>query len=225
MNYNLLIKHKLAGFYMFSELQTEQIEKLANGAKLLKHHRGEMLFNRGDQAQGFYILLEGQIKLGVTSPQGDEKILGLVQPGQSFGEAVLFLERSFPVSAHATIDSEVLLVNKDAIFEILDNDTTVARRMLAGISACNRQLVNDIESISLQNSAQRLIGYLLQISAESPEPDRIQLPANKVTIASMLNITPETFSRVILKLQNAGLIEVSGRQITIANHNGLLNYK
>ena len=48
MNYNLLIKHKLAGFYMFSELQTEQIEKLANGAKLLKHHRGEMLFNRGD---------------------------------------------------------------------------------------------------------------------------------------------------------------------------------
>lgn len=225
MNYNLLIKHKLAGFYMFSELQTEQIEKLANGAKLLKHHRGEMLFNRGDQAQGFYILLEGQIKLGVTSPQGDEKILGLVQPGQSFGEAVLFLERSFPVSAHATIDSEVLLVNKDAVFEILDNDTTVARRMLAGISARNRQLVNDIESISLQNSAQRLIGYLLQISAESPEPDHIQLPANKVTIASMLNITPETFSRVILKLQNAGLIEVSGRHITIANHNGLLNYK
>lgn len=225
MNYNLLIKHKLAGFYMFSELQTEQIEKLANGAKLFKHHRGEMLFNRGDQAQGFYILLEGQIKLGVTSPQGDEKILGLVQPGQSFGEAVLFLERSFPVSAHATVDSEVLLVNKDAIFEILDNDTTVARRMLAGISARNRQLVNDIESISLQNSAQRLIGYLLQISAESPEPDHIQLPANKVTIASMLNITPETFSRVILKLQNAGLIEVSGRHITIANHNGLLNYK
>lgn len=225
MNYNLMIKHKLAGFYMFSELQTEQIEKLANGAKLLKHHRGEMLFNRGDQAQGFYILLEGQIKLGVTSPQGDEKILGLVQPGQSFGEAVLFLERSFPVSAHATIDSEVLLVNKDAVFEILDNDTTVARRMLAGISARNRQLVNDIESISLQNSAQRLIGYLLQISAESPEPDHIQLPANKVTIASMLNITPETFSRVILKLQNAGLIEVSGRHITIANHNGLLNYK
>ena len=135
------------------------------------------------------------------------------------------MERSFPVSAHATIDSEVLLVNKDAIFEILDNDTTVARRMLAGISACNRQLVNDIESISLQNSAQRLIGYLLQISAESPEPDHIQLPANKVTIASMLNITPETFSRVILKLQNAGLIEVSGRHITIANHNGLLNYK
>ena len=155
MTYKLLIKNKLSEFYMFSELQPEQIEKLANDTKLLKHHRGEFLFNRGDQAQGFYILLEGQIKLGVISPQGGEKILGLVQPGQSFGEAVLFLERSFPVSAHATIDSEVLLVDKDAIFEILDNDTTVARRMLAGISSRNRQHMNDIESISLQTRAQR----------------------------------------------------------------------
>lgn len=75
-----------------------------------------MLFNRGDQAQGYYLLLEGQIKLGVTSPQGDEKILGMFQPGQSFGEAVLFLERSFPVSAHATIDSEVLRVNQRCDF-------------------------------------------------------------------------------------------------------------
>lgn len=225
MTYTLLIKHKLSAFYMFSELQPEQIDQLANGTKLLKPHRGEMLFNRGDQAQGFYILLQGQIKLGVISPQGDEKIIGLIQPGQSFGEAVLFLERSFPVSAHATIDSEVLLVNKEAIFEILDNDTTVVRRMLAGISARNRQLVNDIESISLQNSAQRLIGYLLQISAESQQPNIIQLPANKLTIASMLNITPETFSRVMLKLQNAGLIEANGRQITITNLEGLLNYK
>lgn len=220
-----IIAHRLSEFYMFSELQPAQIDQLVAGTRLLDAPRGTTLFNRGDRAHGFYLLLEGQVKLGVISPQGDEKVIGLIQPGQSFGEAVLFLERSFPIYAQATLDSKVLLIVRDAIFDILDNDVTVVRRMLAGISARNRQLVNDIESISLQNSTQRLIGYLLQISADSPNPARVQLPANKLTIASMLNITPETFSRVMLRLNNAGLIEVNGKEVVITNVEGLRNFE
>ena len=219
------IARRLSEFYMFSELQPIQIEQLVSGTRVLDVPRGGTLFNRGDRAHGFYLLLDGQIKLGVISPQGDEKVIGLIQPGHSFGEAVLFLERSFPIYAQATLDSKVLLITRDAIFDILDNDVTVVRRMLAGISARNRQLVNDIESISLQNSTQRLIGYLLQISTDSPNPERVQLPANKLTIASMLNITPETFSRVMLRLHNAGLIEVNGKEIMITNVTGLRNFE
>ena len=219
------ITQRLSEFYMFSELQLAQIEQLANGTRLLDISRGSTLFNRGDRAHGFYLLLEGQVKLGVISPQGDEKVIGLIQPGQSFGEAVLFLERSFPIYAQAIVDSQVLLITRDAIFDILDNDVTVVRRMLAGISARNRQLVNDIESISLQNSTQRLIGYLLQMSADSPNPGRLLLPASKLTIASMLNITPETLSRVMLRLNSAGLIEVNGKEIVITNVDGLRNFE
>lgn len=219
------IAQRLSAFYMFSELQPSQIEPLANGTRVVDVPRGGPLFNRGDRAHGFYLLLEGQVKLGVISPQGDEKVIGLIQPGESFGEAVLFLERTFPIYAQATLDSKVLLITRDAIFDILNNDVTVVRRMLAGISARNRQLVNDIESISLQNSTQRLIGYLLQISADSPNPERVQLPANKLTIASMLNLTPETLSRVMLRLNNAGLIEVNGKEIVITNVAGLRNFE
>lgn len=215
----------LSEFYMFSELQSDQITQLTNGTKILELSRGVTLFNRGDRAHGFYILIEGQVKLGVISPQGDEKVIGLIQPGQSFGEAVLFLERSFPIYAQTTAESKVLLITRDAIFDILDNDVTVVRRMLAGLSARNRQLINDIESLSLQNSTQRLIGYLLQISAESPNPSRIQLPANKLTIASILNITPETFSRVMLRLTSAGLIDVNGKEIVITNLTGLRDFE
>lgn len=219
------IASQLSEFYLFSELQPGQVEQLVTGTRLLDIPRGNMLFNRGDRAHGFYLLLNGQIKLGVISPQGDEKVIGLIQPGQSFGEAVLFLERSFPIHAQATLDSKVLLITRDAVFDILDNDVTVVRRMLAGISARNRQLVNDIESISLQNSTQRLIGYLLQISTDSPNPAHVQLPASKHTIASMLNIAPETFSRVMLKLNNAGLLEMNGKEIIIVDVDGLRNFE
>lgn len=219
-----IISRQLSKFYMFSELQKNQIEYLVSGTRLIDISRGNNLFNRGDRAHGFYILLEGQIKLGVVSPQGDEKIIGLIQPGESFGEAVLFLERAFPIYAQATLDSTVLLITKDAIFNILDNDATVVRRMLAGISARNRQLVNDIESISLQNSTQRLIGYLLQISSDSPNSERVKLPTNKLTISSMLNITPETFSRVMHRLKEAGLIQIDGKELIITNLTELRNF-
>lgn len=219
-----LIAKQLSKFYMFSELQENQIEYLAKGTKLIDIERGGNLFNRGDRAHGFYILLEGQIKLGVVSPQGDEKIIGLVKPGESFGEAVLFLERAFPIYAQATLDSKVLLITRDAIFNILDNDITVVRRMLAGIAARNRQLVNDIESISLQNSTQRLIGYLLQISSDSPNSERVKLPTNKLTISSMLNITPETFSRVMHRLKEAGLIQTDRKELVITNLTELRNF-
>lgn len=219
-----IIANKLAEFYLFTELQTAQIEHLAAGTKLLEVPRGTMLFNRGDRAHGFYLLLDGQVKLGVISPQGDEKIIGLIEAGQSFGEAVLFLERSFPIYGQVTVDAKVLLISRDTIFNILDNDVMVVRRMLAALSARNHQLITNIESISLQNSTQRLIGYLLQMSSESDNPAQIRLPANKLTIASMLNITPETLSRVMMRLDAAGLIEVHGKEISIINVEGLRNF-
>jgi CRP-like cAMP-binding protein len=220
-----LISQWLSEFYLFSELQPEQIEQLASGTRLLDVSRGMLLFNRGDKAHGFYLLLEGQVKLGVISPQGDEKVIGLIEPGQSFGEAILFLERAFPIYGQVITDAKVLLISKEAIFNILDNDVLVVRRMLAALSARNHQLINDIESLSLRNSMQRLIGYMLQMIAESSDPARIKFPANKLTIASLLNLTPETLSRVMLRLQNAGLIEVSGKEISILSVDGLRNFE
>lgn len=218
------ISNKLSEFYMFAELQQAQIDQLASNTALLEVKKGEVLFHRGDKAHGFYILLSGQIKLSVTSPQGDEKVIGLIQPGQSFGEAILFMERMFPVSANVMMDSSVLLVSRDGIFELLESDMKVVRCMLAALSARNRQLINDIESISLQNSTQKLIGYLLQIAADAGDAESIQLPTSKLTIASLLNITPETFSRVMQRLQNDGLIAVNGKQIVIADLHRLRTY-
>lgn len=218
------IASKLVEFYMFSELQKEQIDQLVNNTHLIEAKKGDILFNRGDKAHGFYVLLSGQIKLSVISPHGDEKVIGLIQPGQSFGEAVLFMERAFPVNASVIADADILLVGREGIFELLENDMAVVRSMLAAISARNRQLVNDIETISLQNSAQRLIGYLLQIGTESGNSERVILPASKHTIASMLNITPETFSRVMQKLQLAGLIDVNGKEVIIVDLDGLRRY-
>ena len=223
MNKNL-ISQTLSNFFMFKELGSEQIETIALHSQLIEFPKGTSVFNRGDAAVGLYILLDGQLKLGVTSPQGTEKIISIVTPGESFGEAILFLERQFPVYAQATLDSGVLLVPKSLIFSMLDNDPLFSRKMLAGLSVRMHQLVQDIEMLSLQSCTQRFIGYLLQISADAPDASNITLPASKSTIASLLNLTPETLSRTLAKLQQLGLIEVNGKDVMITDVKKLHSY-
>jgi len=212
----ITVANQLLSFSMFCELDSEQLTQVAEKSQYHFAQRGKILFNRGDPAHGMFLLVEGQVKLAVSSPQGTEKIIGIIGKNESFGEAIIFLDRPFfPITAQTTTDSELLMIPKHVIFDLLEHDNTVARKMLAGLSVRNHQLVHDIESLALLTSSQRLIGYLLQISDASGNPNSITLPTSKTNIASLLNLTPETLSRTMLKLQQSGLIEVHGKEISI----------
>jgi CRP-like cAMP-binding protein len=177
-----------------------------------------MLFQKGDPPRGFFVVVTGQIKLALPSAQGNEKVVEIIGPQQSFGEAVMFMDRPFPVFAEALLDSQLLHIGKDVVFDLIETDPSFSRRMLAGLSMRLHSLIADVESYTLRSSAQRLIGYLLQ---HSPNEDdaanriEIKLPTSKHIIASRLNLTPETFSRILHELAASGLIEVHGRTITI----------
>ncbi|CAG0967549.1 Transcriptional activator protein Anr [Methylophilaceae bacterium] len=215
----------LPRFHLFSELNEDQLAFVAKETQAFSAARGDILFNRGDTAHGLFMLVSGQVKLAVNSSQGTEKVIGIISPRESFGEAIIFLDQAFfPIYAQATMDSHLLLVPKQVIFSLLERDTTVSRKMLAGLSMRNRQLVQDIESVALLTCTQRLIGYLLQISSGATGSSHVTLPASKTTIASLLNLTPETLSRTMLKLQQQGLIEVHGKEITITDIAGLREY-
>lgn len=148
----------------------------------------------------------------------------MVRAGESFGEAVMFLNRPFPIMAQTLEDSLPLYVEAAAIDNLLAQDPKFARRLLAGLSVRLHALVRDVESYSTQNAAQRVIGYLLQsVSTEHGESEgdiathatTVSLPVNKNLIASRLNLTPETLSRVLHHFVADGLIEVNGREIVI----------
>lgn len=219
-----VISQALKNSSLFKELGHDQIERIALQSRVIDFSRGQSVFNRGDRAIGLYILLEGQLKLGLTSPQGAEKIISIISPGESFGEAVLYLERQFPIYAEAIQDSKILLVPKNLIFSMLYSDPHYALKMLAGLSIRMHQLIQNIEMLSLQSSTQRFIAYMLQISATAKDATKIKLPANKLTIASLLNLTPETLSRILTKLKQLELIEVEGGSLTIADIKKLRNY-
>jgi CRP/FNR family transcriptional regulator, dissimilatory nitrate respiration regulator len=207
----------LTNIPLFREMSDEEIQRITLGTRAIQLARGEVLFQRGDPSTGFYVMIHGQIKLAMSSPQGIEKVVELLGPGQTFGEAVMFLDKPFPVYAQALTDSLALHIQKNVIFEGIDSDPTFSRNMLAGLSVRLHRLIKSVESFSLRSSAQRVIGYLLQDLEETKEGQdvKICLLANKNVIASNLNITPETFSRILHNLSDNGLIEVKGKDVRI----------
>ncbi len=216
----------IANLPLFKELSVEQRARIAERTRPLRVGRGETLFRRGDPAAGIYIVAFGQVKLSFVSPTGVEKVIEILNQGQSFGEAVMFLDVPHVVTAQVLADSLLLLVPKEAVFEGIERDPGFARRLLAGLSRRLHQLVADVESYSTRSGTERLIGFMLHDCGLEPPRDScaadlpvgpvdIELPVAKGIIASRLNLTQEHLSRILHDLTALGLIEVHGRRIRI----------
>ena len=208
---------------MFRDLSPEELDRVAAGTREVRAERGQILFQRGDPCVGFHIVVFGQVKLTVGTPAGAEKVVDIIGPGASFGEALMFMERPYVVSATTLADSLLLHVGKDALFDEIARDPRLARRMLAGLSMRLHMLVKDVEALTLHSATQRVIGYLARLQDEGGGA-RITLPAQKSLVASRLNLTPEYFSRILHELEDEDIIRIEGRDIEILDARRLAEY-
>jgi CRP-like cAMP-binding protein len=210
----------LANLPLFRELAPEQLDRMAVHTRQVRAGRGEILFHRGDEVHGFHVIVYGQVKLAFISAGGDEKVVEILGPGSSFGEAVMFMRRPHVVSAQALADTLLLFVERDAVFAELRHDAGFAARMIAGLSRQLHQLMGDLEAYSMRSGTERVIGFLLDRCADGL-PDEgeadVTLPTTKGVIASRLSLTQEHFSRILHELSSSGLIQVRGRTVRLVD--------
>ncbi len=213
---------------LFSDLSRPELERLAQGCQLRRYARGDIVFRVGEPCNEFHVTVTGQVKLYAVSPAGQEKVIELIGPGQSFAEALMFTGQPYIINAQSLTDSLLLSVGKPAVAAEIERDARFAMRMLAGISRRLHGLVHDVQSYALNSGLQRVIGYLLRDqSAEDRsrgEARTVSLPVSKSVIASRLSLTPEYFSRVLHELEAAGLIEIDKRDIRILDLQRLADY-
>lgn len=209
---------ELRGIYLFSVLSDEQMEAILPGVRVAALGEGERLFDHRQPAHHFFFLRSGQIKLFRTSADGGEKVIEIVRPGETFAEAVMFMEeaKGYPVSAEAIVPSELISFEQRRMLNLLEGSTATCFRLMAAMSRRLRQQVEEIDRLTLHNAAFRLITFLLQQIPpgviESPE---LHLTTPKHIIASRLAIQPETFSRILARLQKEGRLEVYGQNIVL----------
>ncbi len=207
-----------------SSLTEAQLDEVRSAARVVRIEAGEPLFDMGERCTHFYFLRRGQIKLFRAAPDGGEKVLSVVSPGQTFGEAIMFLGENagYPVSAQAIEASELIGFKCDAIREFLRDSTDTCFQVMGSMSQRLHQLVLQIDELTLHNATYRLVGYLLkQLPEEALQSSDVQLMTPKLVVASRLSIKPETFSRILNRLRAIGLIDVDGSHIVLRDIEGL----
>jgi len=210
---------------LFRGLSDIELAQISAGCREFRVKKNEVLFHKGDMPEGMHVVVMGQMKLALPSSQGVEKIVHMCGPGATFGEAVVFLDKPYPVNAQAMTESLVLLVSKRVLLEAMDANNMLSRKMLASLSSRLHELLEDMESCTLRTSMQRVVCYLIQAApADETATFELVLKSSKQNIASQLNLAPETFSRVLGHLSDKGLIRVKGRTITVVDRQQLQNF-
>ncbi len=210
--------------HLFAQVDDAQLETLANVMQEVKLGPGEMLFTHGQAADRFFFVRSGRVKLFRLSPEGQEKIIEVVDPGQTFAEAVMFMgtQGHYPVNAQSMNDAQLYAFDQTQFLKILSESPETCLGMLSAMSRRLHMLINQIDSLALQNATYRLAMYLLEHAPQSlAEATEIELTTPKGMIASQLGIQPETFSRILAKFRRLSLIEVNGNHIALRDLRGL----
>ena len=209
---------------LFAALDENQMATIAAATRLVKLAENDSLFQHGQVAEDFFLVLQGQIKLFRLSEGGDEKVIEIITPGRLFAEAVMFMDRQvYPVNAEAVQATELLAISSRVFTRLLRESVDTCFRVMGVMSQRLHRHLNEIDSLTLHNATYRLVSYLLNEAAHSNrDQPSLQLNTPKHVVASRLSIQPETLSRILSRLSKQSLIEVRGSHIEVLDYDGLL---
>lgn len=210
MNFRQMVKNSP----LFAGLSEQNLDALMDVARIREHSRGELLFSEGEEAEGFFIVLDGKVKVYKLSPEGKERILHIIHPGGTFAEAAIFGEGLYPAYAEPLQVSKLLFLPKESFLDLLKNNGQMAVNMIAGLSMFLRQFANQIEDLTFKDVPSRLARYLMDLSHNGSKKN-VVLPISKTQLASNLGTVSETLSRTLRKLSDDDLIKVSGKTFEI----------
>ena len=213
------------GHHLFAGLSPPQLQRVLAASHVDAYEPGQYLFDRGQAAQHFYIVIEGQVNLVLHSKAGEEKIVDILGPGNSFAEAVLFMEGPvYPVSAVAAARSQVARFLNREYLTILRESPETCLRMLGHLSQRLHMRLREIEYLTLESATHRLVRMIEgRLPAEGEGPFEINLPESRQELASRLSMKPETLSRLLRNLSDAGAIVVNGRLLQVPDRKRLLS--
>jgi len=209
---------------LFRSLDAVELGRLAKGTYEYRICKNEALFQKGDIPKGMHLVIAGQIKLFLPAANGAEMIVHLAGAGDTFGEEAVLPQKPCPVAAEANRDTLLMVIDKQALILAMQHNCDFSNALMERMCERMCSLIENMETCVQLNSAQRVVQYLTQHAPIEADSFDLELDSNKQTIASQLNLAPETFSRVLNRLSKDGYIHVKGRNIRLQNLSLLRNY-
>ena len=213
------IEHSIRNNMLLKHGSPQFLDKLCENSHTFQAPKNHMFFLREQQAEHFYIVLHGWVKLFRESIDGNQAIIDVLTSGHIFGESALFENMIFPYSAEAVESMQLIRLPLLSLKNEIETNPKMSLAMLKTMSKHKSQKNMELEHRTLQNAPQRIGCFLLTLlpKPESKEAQDIQLPYDKTLVSSRLGMQPETFSRALSKLKKEVNLEVKGGTITVTN--------
>jgi CRP/FNR family transcriptional regulator, cyclic AMP receptor protein len=198
------------------------LAKLGMGKSILEFKKGQNLFVQGDRADTVFFLHKGRIKLTVLSDQGKEAVIGILGPGQFFGEACINGHKLRIATTTAMENCVVTAITKITMIAALRDEPQFSKMFMTYLLTRNSRIEEDLID-QLFNSSERRLARLLLLLANfgkdgSPQP--ISPSISQETLAEMIGTTRSRVNHFMNKFRKLGLIDYNG---SIEVHNSLLN--
>ncbi|MBI5241236.1 MAG: Crp/Fnr family transcriptional regulator [Elusimicrobia bacterium] len=199
---------------LFCALKPGILELVALRGQVRGYEAGESVFEAGEPADRFFLVIHGRVKVFRLSPKGGEQVLHTYGPGTTFGEAAMWAGGRFPAYSQALAPTALFSLSRQALRAAFAGNPDLAIGMMAGLSQKLRGFVQLVEDLSLKEVPARLASALLA-EARKAGSERFRLSRTKAELAAHLGTIPETLSRGLRKLQDAGVIAVRGPEISV----------
>lgn len=198
------------------------LAKVGAGKSISELGKGEIVFAQGDAADAVFYIQKGRIKLAVVSEEGKEAIVGILEPGQFFGEGCLTGRQLRVATTTALETSVVTRISKDAMTKMLEAEPKFARLFMTHLISRNSRIEEDLVDQLFNPSEKRLARLLLLLANFGKEASQqpIDIDINQETLAEMIGSTRSRVSFFMNKFRKLGFISYNG---TIKVHASLLN--
>ena len=201
----------------FHDLSRAEVGEIASFSRARQVRRGAALCRQNERLTGVIAVGYGILKLALRRPDGEEKVVRFLGPGETFGECSVLLDRPCPVDVVALEDSMIAEIPAAPLHRLIELDSRFAGNIVRSMAEKFLDLLGELES-SVQHSAlQRLAAYLASLAVPNGRAGTwiARLPASKTAVSARLGITKETMSRSLRELASRGLIAVAQRDIEV----------
>jgi CRP-like cAMP-binding protein len=180
---------------------------------------GELLYARGDAAEGLYGLVRGRMRLSVPTPNGREMLFVFFEPGSWFGEVSMFDGEPRPQDARAVGDSEILLLPRIRFLALLDEHPELYRGFTRLLCRKLRTVLEFVEDAMTLPLAARLGKRVLELArvygVDEAEGRLIDLALPQDDLASMLGATRQSVSKELRSWEQQGWITLRYRHVVL----------
>ena len=204
---------------LFSELEAGELEVLARAFSPRSYPSGSPIIRESEPGDLFFVILRGEVKVFVDSPDGREVVLSHLQTGDFFGEMALLEGETRSASVEALTDCELAVLARAEFFAVLERDFSLTRKILQTLSSRLRKANEVIESMALLDVGGRLARYLIRLADESGQPAVegyfvVTRPTHQ-EIANSIGATRETVTRMLKQFEARKLIRTKGSMVWV----------